>query len=48
MKGIIFRGHSIPDFQKLSQKAKNGFEPLPEVMWWLLVTGRFPTDAEFN
>jgi len=48
VKGITFKGYSIPEFQKLSQKAKGGEEPLPEVMWWLLVTGRFPTDQEFN
>lgn len=45
LKGIIFKGHSIPELQKHSQKAKNGTEPLPEVMWWLLTTGNFPTDA---
>ena len=29
MKGITFKGLSIPEFQKQAQKAKGGFEPLP-------------------
>ena len=28
-KGITFRGHSIPEFCKHSQKALGGHEPLP-------------------
>ena len=44
-KGITFKGLSIPEFQKKAQKAKGGFEPLPESMFWLLMTGRLPTDA---
>lgn len=48
MKGITFKGYSIPEFQQRAQKAKGGVEPLPEAMWWLLMTGRFPTEAEFN
>ena len=27
--GITFRGHSIPEFVKQSQKANGGYEPLP-------------------
>jgi citrate synthase len=42
--GITFRGYSIPDFQKNAQKAPGGYEPLPEAMFWLLLTGRMPTD----
>jgi len=45
MKGITFKGYSIPEFQQRAQKAKGGVEPLPEAMWWLLMTGRFPTEA---
>ena len=43
-KGITFKGYSICDFQRNAQKAKGGSEPLPEAMWWLLTTGRFPSD----
>ena len=46
--GITFRGHSIPQFCEKSQKAPGGVEPLPEAMFFLLVTGRYPTQAEFD
>lgn len=48
MTGITFRGHTIPEFCAKSQKAKNGVEPLPEAMFFLLLTGRYPTDTEFH
>jgi len=46
--GITFRGHSIPEFCQKAQKAPGGVEPLPEAMFFLLATGRYPTDPEFN
>lgn len=46
INGITFRGHPIPEFCKLAQKAPNGEEPLPETMFFLLLTGRYPTDTE--
>lgn len=48
ISGITFRGHSIPEFCQKAQKAKGGEEPLPESMFFLLATGRYPTDAEFE
>ena len=45
-EGIRFRGYSIPECQKLLPKAKGGDEPLPEGLFWLLLTGKIPTDAE--
>uniref|UniRef100_A0A1B6FW63 Citrate synthase n=1 Tax=Cuerna arida TaxID=1464854 RepID=A0A1B6FW63_9HEMI len=45
-EGIRFRGYSIPECQKLLPKAKGGAEPLPEGLFWLLVTGDIPTDAQ--
>lgn len=48
MKGITFHGLSIPEFQKQAQKADGGHEPLPEAMFWLLMTGRMPSNSEFN
>ncbi|KAG8234584.1 hypothetical protein J437_LFUL013846 [Ladona fulva] len=45
-EGIRFRGYSIPDCQKLLPKAKGGEEPLPEGLFWLLVTGDLPTEAQ--
>ncbi|XP_071450897.1 probable citrate synthase 2, mitochondrial isoform X1 [Hetaerina americana] len=45
-EGIRFRGYTIPDCQKLLPKAKGGEEPLPEGLFWLLVTGELPTEAQ--
>ena len=48
ISGITFRGHSIPEFCSKAQKAPGGIEPLPEAMFYLLLTGRYPTDKEFK
>uniref|UniRef100_A0A1B6CDS0 Citrate synthase n=1 Tax=Clastoptera arizonana TaxID=38151 RepID=A0A1B6CDS0_9HEMI len=45
-EGIRFRGYSIPECQKLLPKAKGGSEPLPEGIFYLLITGDIPTDAQ--
>lgn len=45
-EGIRFRGYSIPECQKLLPKAPGGAEPLPEGLFWLLMTGDVPTDAQ--
>lgn len=45
-EGIRFRGYSIPECQKLLPKAKGGAEPLPEGLFWLLLTGDIPNDAQ--
>ena len=45
-EGIRFRGYSIPECQKLLPKAPGGEEPLPEGLFWLLLTGEVPTDAQ--
>lgn len=41
-KGIRFRGYSIPEIQEKLPKAKCGCEPLPEGIFWLLLTGDIP------
>ncbi|XP_044068598.1 citrate synthase, mitochondrial isoform X2 [Siniperca chuatsi] len=46
-EGIRFRGYSIPECQKLLPKAPGGEEPLPEGLFWLLVTGQVPTEEQF-
>ena len=38
-----FRGFTIPQCQALLPKAAGGSEPLPEGLFWLLVTGDIPT-----
>ncbi|XP_014256995.1 probable citrate synthase 2, mitochondrial [Cimex lectularius] len=47
-EGIRFRGYSIPECQKLLPKAKDGEEPLPEGLFWLLLTGDVPTKAQVD
>lgn len=45
-EGIRFRGLSIPECQQQLPKAKGGAEPLPEGLFWLLITGDVPTEAQ--
>ncbi|XP_060517955.1 probable citrate synthase 1, mitochondrial [Cylas formicarius] len=45
-EGIRFRGLSIPECQKVLPKAPGGNEPLPEGLFWLLITGDVPTEAQ--
>ncbi|CDQ76583.1 unnamed protein product [Oncorhynchus mykiss] len=47
-EGIRFRGYSIPECQQLLPKAPGGAEPLPEGLFWLLVTGQVPTEEQVN
>uniref|UniRef100_A0A8C8C8W1 Citrate synthase n=1 Tax=Oncorhynchus tshawytscha TaxID=74940 RepID=A0A8C8C8W1_ONCTS len=46
--GIRFRGYSIPECQQLLPKAPGGQEPLPEGLFWLLVTGQVPTEEQVS
>ncbi|KAL2716897.1 hypothetical protein V1478_014573 [Vespula squamosa] len=45
-EGIRFRGKSIPECQKILPKASGGEEPLPEGLFWLLITGDVPTKEQ--
>lgn len=45
-EGIRFRGLSIPECQQQLPKMKEGGEPLPEGLFWLLLTGDIPTSAQ--
>jgi len=45
-EGIRFRNYSIPECQNLLTKAPGGEEPLPEALFWLLVTGEVPTKEQ--
>ncbi|KAL0277176.1 UNVERIFIED_CONTAM: hypothetical protein PYX00_004542 [Menopon gallinae] len=47
-EGIRFRGLSIPECQNVLPKAPGGNEPLPEGLFWLLITGDIPTQAQVN
>ncbi|KAK2463476.1 hypothetical protein APHAL10511_004562 [Amanita phalloides] len=45
-EGIRFRGKTIPECQTLLPAAAGGSEPLPEGLFWLLVTGEIPTQEQ--
>lgn len=45
-EGIRFRGFTLPECQKMLPKAAGGNEPLPEGLFWLLCTGKIPTEAQ--
>lgn len=46
-EGIRFRGYSIPELQEKLPKGK-GSEPLPEGLFWLMMTDEIPTEKEVN
>jgi citrate synthase len=45
-EGIRFRGHTIPELQQSLPKAANGSEPLPEGLFYLMLIGELPTEAD--
>jgi citrate synthase len=45
-EGIRYRGMSIPEMQAKLPKAPRGAQPLPEGVYWLLLTGDVPTAAQ--
>lgn len=45
-EGIRFHGLTIPDCQRLLPKGQTGTEMLPEAMFWLLLTGKIPTEEQ--
>ena len=47
-EGIRFRGYSIPELQKSLPKAKDGDEPLPEGLFYLMLLGELPTAENVN
>lgn len=44
--GIRFRGYSIPQLRELLPKVPGGKEPLPEGLFYLMLVGEIPTDAQ--
>ncbi len=44
-KGIRFRGYSIPEIRELLPSGPQG-EPMPEGLFWLMLTGEIPTPDE--
>jgi citrate synthase len=45
-EGIRFRGYSIPELQQKLPKVKDGTEPLPEGLFYLMLVGELPTDDD--
>lgn len=45
-EGIRFRGFTIPELQAKLPKAPGGTEPLPEGLFWLLLTGEIPSESD--
>ncbi len=44
-EGIRFRGYTIPELQEKLPRAAEGEEPLPEGLFYLLMTGELPTEG---
>lgn len=45
-EGIRYRGRTISECRKLLPKAPGGSEPLPEGLFWLLLTGDIPSEEQ--
>src|SRR5919202_2727213 len=45
-EGIRFRGYSIPELQEKLPRAEGGYEPLPEGIFYLMLVGEIPSDAD--
>lgn len=45
-EGIRFRGFSIPELKEKLPAAPNGKEPLPEGLFWLMLTGSLPSKED--
>ena len=45
-EGIRFRGYTIPELREKLPKAPGGEEPLPEGIFYLLLTGDLPTEED--
>ncbi|OMP76892.1 citrate (Si)-synthase, eukaryotic [[Flexibacter] sp. ATCC 35208] len=45
-EGIRFRGFSIPELREKLPKVKGGEEPLPEGLFYLMLIGELPTEAD--
>ncbi len=48
IEGIRFRGHSIPELQKVLPKREGDDQPLPEGLFWLMLVDEIPSHEEVN
>lgn len=47
-EGIRYRGYTLKECRTLLPKSKDGEEPLPEGILWLLMTGNIPTNTHIE
>ncbi|MFT4061628.1 MAG: citrate (Si)-synthase, eukaryotic [Edaphocola sp.] len=47
-EGIRFRGYSIPELREKLPKAPGGTEPLPEGLFYLMLIGELPSQADVD
>lgn len=47
-EGIRFRGYSIPELRAKLPKVAGGSEPLPEGLFYLMLTGELPSEEDVN
>lgn len=45
-RSICFRGYSIPELREKMPKVKGGAEPLPEGLFYLMLIGELPSEAD--
>jgi citrate synthase len=45
-EGIRFRGYSIPELRERLPKINGATEPLPEGLFWLMLTDKLPTEED--
>ena len=48
IEGIRFRGYSIPELKELLPTGKDGKEPRPEGLFWLMLVGEVPTEEQVD
>lgn len=48
LEGIKFRGFTIPELREKLPKAKEGSEPLPEGLFYLMLMGELPTQEDVD
>lgn len=48
IKGIKFRGYSIPELKELLPSRDGDSEPLPEGLFWLMLVDEIPTQEDVN
>lgn len=48
LDGIFYRGHSLTEIQERAPKTVKNGAPNPEGIFWLLMTGEYPTEQQLN